>query len=67
MFNNPRYARIILGPIAHKINNVSSSSLNNELLSIVYPYYVNLVNEIITKNLLMKATTKIKWNYFNNI
>lgn len=66
-FNNSNCIGIIIGPCAHKINGVDSSSLKAKLLNGEgYPYFIDLIKRKITKTTLQESIAKIKWNYSNN-
>lgn len=64
---NSRCLGIIVGPQAHKIENIDAKSLKGKLIRDEgYPFSVDLINRHISKHTLQEAITKIKWNYKNS-
>lgn len=66
-FCNPKCIGIILGPQAHKMENIDARSLKGKLINEEgFPFSVDLISKHISKSSLQEAIVKIKWNYHLN-
>lgn len=66
-FCNPKCIGIILGPQAHKMEDIDARSLKGKLINEEgFPFSVDLINKHISKSSLQEAIVKIKWNYHLN-